>query len=348
MMLNPYYHNPFMMNPLLMMMMQINMMPMNPYEGNGLLHPVYISPMMMHQLEQSVPAWKDPALDNAKEGNMDCIHGATVSCADSGQKAKTVDTMGQIQIKEMQTPEKISCFAGCADENPCDSNLYSSFVASEHSCDGNQYFYYTCESFEELSVFANACARHAAGAKVDVPITTLRTRSKYKKWRQKVMHNREEGKGREIMFNDDSIEPGMGMSIGAGKAGNLPITDEELGNVRDKKYHQDRHLAKQEDYSDDIGLVYEEYDSNEEVQSSANVFANRHMHHHETLETMIMSVWGVLFSLLLICFCCSMAVCCGFMIKEIRRKMKKKRTQIRRYIDINESDDDIGVLEVEG
>ena len=100
-------------NPVLMMMMGLQNYPSNPYEGNGLLHPVYISPHMMHQLEQSIPEWKDPSLDNAKAGNMDCLVGATVSCTDSGTTARVIDN-GIPKIKEVQIPQKISCFAGCA------------------------------------------------------------------------------------------------------------------------------------------------------------------------------------------------------------------------------------------
>ena len=111
---NPYASNPFMSNPLLMIMMGMGNHPINPYEGNGLLHPVYISPMMMHKLEQTVPPWEDPDLADAKEGNLECQKGATVSCMDSGQQSKTVSPEGVWKVRELQIPEKISCFAGCA------------------------------------------------------------------------------------------------------------------------------------------------------------------------------------------------------------------------------------------
>eukprot|EP01083_Nonionella_stella_P134022 407723_1 len=114
------------------MMMGLSNQDMNPYEGNGLIHPVYVTPLMMRKLERSVPEWTDPQLDNAKEGNMECVQGATVSCTDSGKKIRTVDPQtGEIKLKDAQIPEKISCFAGCAKFNPCNNNLYSSFIKSE-------------------------------------------------------------------------------------------------------------------------------------------------------------------------------------------------------------------------
>ena len=111
---NPYYQNPFLSNPLLLLMMGINNQPMNPYEGNGLIHPVYISPLMMHKLESTVPEWTDPAFDNAKAGNLDCDKGATVSCMDSGKQTKTTTPEGVVKVTDIQIPEKISCFADCA------------------------------------------------------------------------------------------------------------------------------------------------------------------------------------------------------------------------------------------
>ena len=85
----------------------------NPDEGNGIIHPVYLSPLAMHKLEQSVQ-FKDPGLEDAQEGNMECSKGATVSCMDSGKQEKFVDAQGIITVRELQVPEKISCFAGCA------------------------------------------------------------------------------------------------------------------------------------------------------------------------------------------------------------------------------------------
>ena len=84
---NPYYQNPFFSNPLLMIMMGLGNQNINPYEGNGLLHPVYVSPLVMHKLEQSVQ-FKDPRLEDAQKGNMECTKGATVSCMDSGKQEK--------------------------------------------------------------------------------------------------------------------------------------------------------------------------------------------------------------------------------------------------------------------
>ena len=108
---NPYRYssNPFMSNPLLMIMMAMGNQDINPYQGNGLIHPVYISPLMMHKLEQSVPSFKDPALQDAQQGNMDCTKGATISCTESNKDIQTMNGPKPIQI-----PEKISCFAGCA------------------------------------------------------------------------------------------------------------------------------------------------------------------------------------------------------------------------------------------
>ena len=109
-----YNHNPLLHNPLLMMLMGMQNQPINPFEGNGLLHPVYITPVMMHQLEQSVPATKDLALDNAKQGNLDCEQGATVSCMESEKEIKEYTADGKTIISKPTIPEKISCFAGCA------------------------------------------------------------------------------------------------------------------------------------------------------------------------------------------------------------------------------------------
>ena len=101
-------------------------------------------------------------------------------------------------------------------------------MVSEHSCDGTDYFYYTCESFEEMEVFNDACAKHPdPGAKIDA------TGDGYDIWYKKVMKNREEGAGREIMYDDDQVEPGLGSSWGEGTAGGKPVTDEELGNKPD-------------------------------------------------------------------------------------------------------------------
>lgn len=142
--------------------------PMNPYDGNGLLHPVYITPLMMHQLEQAGPKWTDPSLDNAKAGNLYCHEGLTVEC--DGPK-----------------PSKIVCFAGCADTNPCDTNLYSSFMAGDQSCDGNSWFYYSCETFEEMGVFGDRCAKHPVdGAKIDV---AKGRDPEYKLWTEKVLYS---------------------------------------------------------------------------------------------------------------------------------------------------------------
>ena len=63
-MMNPFIHNP------LYFMMDAMTRPMNPYGGNGLLHPVYITPLMMHQLEQAGPKWESQTLSDAKAGNM--------------------------------------------------------------------------------------------------------------------------------------------------------------------------------------------------------------------------------------------------------------------------------------
>lgn len=57
-------------------------------------------------------------------------------------------------------------------------------------------------------------------------------------------NNRRNGKGREIIYDDGQVAdtPG-GMSIGAGRYGNIPVTDEDLGNVADSmegKYKLDR------------------------------------------------------------------------------------------------------------
>lgn len=106
-------HNPFLQNPL-WMLLHASLKPMDPFEGNGLLHPVYISPSMMHELEQSVPPWQSPSLINAQQGNLECDHGATVSCADSGKQTRTFSPQGVAQLKDTQIPRKISCFAGCA------------------------------------------------------------------------------------------------------------------------------------------------------------------------------------------------------------------------------------------
>ena len=108
---NPYPHssNPFMSNPLLMLMMSMGNQDFNPDEGNGILHPVYLSPLAMHKLEQSVPPFEDPDLLDAKQGNIYCTKGATISCGDSGKKIETAKG-----LKELQIPEKISCFVGCA------------------------------------------------------------------------------------------------------------------------------------------------------------------------------------------------------------------------------------------
>ena len=118
--------------------------------------------------------------------------------------------------------------------NPCNNNLYSSFVKSEHSCDGPSRYYYTCESFEEMEVFANACAKHPdQGAKIDAPKVLATGHSRYKIWYKKVMKLRLEGAGREIMYDDETEESHYGMSTGGGNAGDAPVTDEELGNKVD-------------------------------------------------------------------------------------------------------------------
>ena len=165
--------------------------------------------------------------------------------------------------------------------NPCDNNLYSSFIKSEHSCDGPEQFYYTCESFEEMEVFANACAKHSqSGAKVDAPKVLATGHSRYKVWVKKVMKNRELGTGREIMYDDEKVEPGLSMSVGAGEAGDAPVTDEQLGNKVDpEQYVVDplRSTAKikqENNYDDEYEYDYDDdnyyQDDNDFVNENEN------------------------------------------------------------------------------
>ena len=197
--------------------------------------------------------------------------------------------------------------------NPCDNNLYSSFIKSDKACDVG-YAYYTCESFEELNIFANACMRHGNGAKVDAPKTTLYGHSKYAMWHNKVMKNRMEGKGRDIIADDGYVDPGLGSSRGEGQSHGAPVTDEELGNVPDSdKYVVDKgyraSMEMQNVYRyEPIMLEYEQDDSQQ----------------HQSLEVMIVSVWGILFSALMLCFCCALSFFCGLMLKKLIKKFRKK------------------------
>ncbi len=135
------------------------------------------------------------------------------------------------------------------------------------------------------------------------------------------MKNREDGKGREIMYDDDSIEPGMGVSVGEGNAGNAPITDEELGNVvDDKKYKTDNNVfARIQPFDNNIDDINDENINIMDYNYNNNALNN----HHDTLELIIVSVWGILFSVLFICFCCIIAACCGY-CKENKIKENKK------------------------
>ena len=292
------------------------------------------------------------------------------------------------------------------DINPCNNNLYSSFVKSEHGCDSLGYFYYTCESFEEMDVFLNACSKREKGAKVDAPKVLANGHSRYKIWKEKVMKNRADGKGREIMYDDEQVEPGIGMSVGEGQAGkNAPITDEELGNKVDKyDYIVDKgvgtggaHILDQQDnniddiYDDDAiyddidevidddddrdseinddvdregddgyyngdlgGRDYEEYYEpnyrNEEILDGYNYENGGEIvdnNNHDMLEMMIMGLWGIVLSVLFICFCCVIAGMIGLLIRKFRikwkieneKKLKERMIDDMRFVEI--SDDDI-------
>jgi len=289
------------------------MRPMNPYEGNGLLHPVYITPLMMHQLEQAGPQWTDPNMENAKAGNLFCDRGLTVEC--DGPK-----------------PAKAVCFAGCADVNPCDTNLYSSFLQGDAACDGSSFFYYTCEAFEELTVFEDRCKKHPdPGAKIDV---AKGVDPEYKVWTDKVRTNRRNGKGRDIIYDDGDVadQPG-GFSMGAGEYGNVPMTDEDLGNVADSmegKYKLDKAQggwgAKQGP-NDMVGFSAQREDGDLIPFGSYNDHLVSSRTDEEVLEWMVIGLWSLC---LLTLTCC---LCCIVVALWMRCKRKRKQIQIERDTD---------------
>ena len=145
--MNPYMMNPMMMNMQLMhFMLEMNpyfkllTMKFNPLGGNGIFHPVYVSPFLMHQLENGAPEFVDPDEQAARRGNKACSQGATITCADTGKKVRYRPNplnRNDVRLREDIIPEQIACFAGCAASNPCDNRLYSSHMKSEQSCDGN-------------------------------------------------------------------------------------------------------------------------------------------------------------------------------------------------------------------
>ena len=102
-MMDPYYH--------------LATLKFNPLGGNGLFHPVYVSPYLMHQLEHGAPEFIDPDEQAARQGNKDCNTGATVSCVDTGKKVSYRPNPlnhNDIRLKDAVVAEKVSCFAGCA------------------------------------------------------------------------------------------------------------------------------------------------------------------------------------------------------------------------------------------
>jgi len=304
-----------MMNPL-WMMMEAMTRPMNPYGGNGLVHPVYVTPTMMHKLERSVPEWKDPSEDNARAGNMDCGEGLTVEC-------------------DGQSVEKILCFGGCADRNPCDTNLYSSFMAGDAACDGDSWWYYTCESFEEMQIFGGRCAKHSEeGAKIDV---AKGADPEYAQWAAKVRANRRSGKGRDIIYDDGQTADGPGaFSLGAGEYGNVPWTDHDLGNVGDRRYHYDTAQGQWEALRAPRNVMHREDDDGNDrggndndivrgdtaplnaVRFSGDLLplewpdaaAPSGYAEQEVMEWMVVGVWSLCFMTLSCCLCCiAMALC---------------------------------------
>jgi len=339
------FGNPFLQNPAMTVMWAMSHRPINPYEGNGLLHPVYISPMMMHKLQQSVAKPTDPALDAAKAGNMYCDNGATVSCADTGKQVKVQSETGPQVVKAI-LPEKISCFGGCARYNPCNTNLYSSFVVSDHSCDDNSYWY-TCESFEELRVFNNACMRHESGAKIDAPEVVAQGNDRYKTWKQKVMHNRRIGKGREIMYDDgDHGADAVGFAVGEGRGGDSPITDKQLGNRVDNEWNEDRGLGRDKYFDSPLlartqreNMIYDAYDVDESSaeferdyqQSRSHVLMGTAEHAQDSTQMMMIGLWSVLLSALFLCLCCLLMIICGWTVNKLRQETNasKKSNQLR-------------------
>ena len=202
--------------------------------------------------------------------------------------------------------------------NPCDTNLYSTFVRSSHSCDqtAHAWFYYTCESFEAMAVFDLQCATHEPLAKIDMPRVTMSQPSPYGQWQSQVMSNRRLGKGRDIVYDDHEMAspPGMGgSSLGGGGHGHMPVSDEALGNVRDDEHfidsHKNRDWARKEQFAD----VYVEQQE-ERVEAA----------HQRTLEVMVVGVWAVVFSVVALALCCLMALCAGVLVRRWRKARQSK------------------------